>query len=300
MASIFVQIPSYHDFELSRTIMDCLNKSSGKHSINFGVHLTYFEKNNIDLPNIENVKYSISIAPENIGVGSSRYLANEFYNGEDYYLQIDSHMRFAELWDIALINNYLSYESMGANPVISAYPGAYEYEDFAVKILDQKAEIAYIDFIPELSFQDNYVPHQRAVGNIENNVFSRSVSAASIFSSGEIASIKPNKKIFFWGEEILTAARLYTHGFDLMLPEHQSLYHLYYNHENGYKNLRRQVSADFPSICSELEIQSKSELKRIIEQDIKGPQELGTKKSLKDYESFAGVSFIDKKIVTML
>jgi len=300
MASIFVQIPSYHDFELSRTIMDCLNKSSGKHSINFGVHLTYFEKNNIDLPNIENVKYSISIAPENIGVGSSRYLANEFYNGEDYYLQIDSHMRFAELWDIALINNYLSYKSMGANPVISAYPGAYEYEDFAVKILDQKAEITYIDFIPELSFQDNYVPHQRAVENIENNVFSRSVSAASIFSSGEIASIKPNKKIFFWGEEILTAARLYTHGFDLMLPEHQSLYHLYYNHENGYKNLRRQVSADFPSICSELEIQSKSELKRIIEQDIKGPQELGTKKSLKDYESFAGVSFIDKKIVTML
>ena len=300
MSSIFVQIPSYHDFEIGRTIRDCLQKSSGKHIINFGVHLTYFEKNNISIPDIPNIKYSISIAPDNIGVGMARYLANEFYDGEDYYLQIDSHMRFESNWDEILINNYLEYKSMGANPAISAYPGSYEYDESGVKILNNKNDVAYIDFIQELSFSNNYVPHQRAVSNFANNVFSRSVSAASIFSSGDMASIKPNKKIFFWGEEVLTAARLYTHGFDLMLPEHQSIYHLYYDHENGYKNLRRQVSDDFPAKCSDLEIESQKELKRIVTQNVIGDQELGTAKTLKEYESFAGINFIDKKIVPML
>jgi hypothetical protein len=300
MASIFVQIPSYHDLELARTIQDCLKKSSGKHVINFGVHLTYFNNNDINIPNLNNVKFSISRAPDNIGVGASRYIANEFYNGEDYYLQIDSHMRFGEFWDDILINNYLKYKSMGVNPAISCYPGAYEYNGFDVDILNTKAHVSYTEFIQELSFQNNYVPHQRAVGNFGNNVFSKSVSAASIFASGEMASIKPNKKMFFWGEEILTAIRLYTHGFDIMLPEAQFFYHLYYDHAKGYKNLRRQVTEDFPIESSALETNSQKELKRIIIDKPVGDQELGSIRTLEEYESFAGINFIDKKITQVL
>lgn len=300
MASIFVQIPAYHDLEISRTIRDCLKKSSGKHTINFGVHLTYFKNNDISIPDMPNIKYSTSLAPENIGVGMGRYLANEFYNGEDYYLQIDSHMRFGEFWDDVLVNNYLKYKSMGVNPVISAYPGAYEYDGFDMNILNTKAHVAYTDFVPELSFQDNYVPHQRAVGNFSNNVFSRSVSAASVFGSGEIASIKPNKKMFFWGEEILMALRLHTHGFDIMLPEAQFFYHLYYDPLKGYKNLRRQVIEDFPEQCSVLEKDSQNELKRIITDKPVGDQELGQVRTLEDYQSFAGINFIDKKIMPVL
>ena len=300
MASIFVQIPSYHDLELSRTIRDCLKKSSGNHTINFGVHLTYFEKNDIEIPELSNVKFSTSLAPDNIGVGMGRFLANEFYNGEDYYLQIDSHMRFGESWDESLINTYLKYKALGVNPAISAYPGAYEYEDLNINILNSAYHVPYTDFIQDLSFQGNYVPHQRAVGNFESNVFSRSVSAASIFSSGEMASIKPNKKMFFWGEEILTALRLHTHGFDIMLPESQSLYHLYYDHAKGYKNLRRQVREDFPDICANLEIESQNELTRIITNTPIGDQELGSVRAFGEYEAYAGINFIDKKIVPVL
>ena len=296
MASIFVQIPAYHDFELFRTIKDCYEKSSGNHVINFGVHLTYFDKNEIEIPDFNNIKISVSKAPENIGVGAGRYLANEFYNGEDYYLQIDSHMRFEPFWDDILINNHKKYVAEGTNPVISAYPGAYVYEDFKVKILNNKSHVSYTDFIQELSFENNYVPHQRAVGNFDNNIFTRSVSAASIFSDGGIAAIKPNKKMFFWGEEILIALRMYTHGYDLMLPESQNLYHLYYDGNLGIKNLRRQVREDFTKISSELEKESQNELTRIIFEEAIGDQELGTKRTLKEYEYFAGIDFANKKI----
>jgi hypothetical protein len=300
MSSIFVQIPSYHDFELKRTILDCYNKSSGSHQINFGVSLVYFQKNDIDIPDHPNVKFNISMSPENIGVGMGRYLANEFYDGEDYYLQIDSHMRFEKNWDDVLIYNYKKYSSQGIKPVISCYPGAYEYNDLTLNILNNKAHVAYTDFIEELSFINNYVPHQRAIANLNKKVFTRSVSAASIFSSGEIASIKPNKKMFFWGEEILTAIRLYTHGFDIVLPESQNFYHLYYDHEKGMKNLRRQVSLDFPEICSNLESISQNELERIILNEVVGDQELGSKRTLKQYQDFAGIDFVGKKITEVI
>jgi hypothetical protein len=33
MTSVFIQIPSYHDYELGRTIRDAMNKSSGENQI---------------------------------------------------------------------------------------------------------------------------------------------------------------------------------------------------------------------------------------------------------------------------
>lgn len=297
MSSIFVQIPSYHDYELKRTIVDAIKQSSGSHIINFGVHVTYFDNIDFDIPDLPNVRLEISKAPKNIGVGASRYIANSLYSGEDYYLQIDSHMRFEKNWDHNLITDYLDKKAHGANPVISAYPGAYEYNNGSLNILNSKAHVAYTDFIQELSFQGDVVPHQRAVGNFSNNIFTRSVSAASIFSDGSIASIKPNKKIFFWGEEILTAVRLFTHGYDLMLPVSQNLYHLYYKPEDGFKNLRRQVGVDFEQESILMDIESKKEIESIILNNIVGEYALGSSRTLADYQEYARIDFTNKVIL---
>ncbi len=297
MASIFVQIPSYHDYELNRTIINAIKESSGLHAINFGVHVTYFENIDFDIPDLPNVKIEISKAPKNIGVGISRHIANSFYSGEDYYLQTDSHMRFEKNWDNNLIVDYIGKKEYGANPVISAYPGAYEYKNGQLNVLNTKSHVAYTDFIQELSFQGDLVPHQRAVGNFANNIFTRSVSAASIFSDGSIASIKPNKKIFFWGEEILTAIRLFTHGYDLMLPVSQNLYHLYYKPEDGFKNLRRQVGSDFESEAIALDLNSKKEIEHIILNNVIGEYELGSSRTLADYQEYARIDFSSKVVL---
>jgi hypothetical protein len=297
MSSIFIQVPSYHDYELKRTIVDAINKSSGKNFLNFGVHLCYYEKMDIDLSGLSNVKYEVSKAPDNLGVGVSRYIANSFYNGEDYYFQIDSHSRFEINWDVNLIKNYERNKSYGANPVLSAYPGAYEYKDGLLNILNNKSHVAYTEFVKELSFINDLVPHQRAVGNFDNNVFTKSVSAASIFSEGSIANIQPNSKIFFWGEEILTAIRLYTHGYDLMLPDSQNIYHLYYDHSQGAKNLRRQVIQDFPEEYARLDKASKKELSDIILNNRIGPDGFGSKRSLLEYEQYAKIDFMNKAIL---
>jgi hypothetical protein len=301
MSSIFIQIPSYHDYEIGRTVRDAIKKSSGNNIINFGLHVSYYKNNDLDIPNLDNVKVKISEAPENLGQGTSRYIANEFYNGEDYYLQIDSHTRFAKNWDESFIENYNLYKELGLKPVLSCYPGSYEYGENGLTSFNESANVSYTDFIEELSFLNNgHIPHQRAVPNPPENIFTRSVSGGSIFSDGSIAEIKPNKDMYFWGEEILTAVRLYTHGYDLLLPKKQNLYHLYYDSSKREKNQRRQVGEDFPDLIRDIDKKSNYELGRILDNSIIGPDALGSARTLKEYELFAGINFIDKKIVPVL
>lgn len=38
MSSIFIQIPSYRDWELPKTVSDAINKASGQHQLYFGIH----------------------------------------------------------------------------------------------------------------------------------------------------------------------------------------------------------------------------------------------------------------------
>lgn len=297
VSSIFVQISSYHDFELPRTIIDCLKKSSGKNQINFGVHLVYYEKDEISIPNISNITFEKHKAPTNIGVGIGRFNANEMYSDEDYYLQIDSHMRFNQGWDISLISTYLKYVGYGLNPVISSYPSSYDYEGYVVKIHNEDAEVCYTEFNKKDSFSGNsYIPHQEAIQNKRHNIFTKSISGASIFSDGSISKIKPNKKMFFWGEEIVQAIRFYTHGYDLVLPEKQNFHHLYNNGHNAVSNLRRNAQGDFPEQSEILNKISYSELARIVTEKPIGLQELGSIRTLEQYEEYAGVDFANKKL----
>ena len=54
MASIFVQIPAYHDLELIKTIDSLYSQASGDNTINVGIHFNYYE----NLP--EEIEYCLS------------------------------------------------------------------------------------------------------------------------------------------------------------------------------------------------------------------------------------------------
>ena len=295
MASIFVQIPSYHDYEILNTIKNAITQSSGDHTINFGIHITYFNEIDFELPNIKNVKYSISKGPENIGIGMARFLAHEFYSGEDYYFQVDAHSRFDQNWDNQLINNILDYQIIGIEkPLITNYPKNYWYENNNV-VLEHSDLVTQIDFsYDKQKFIDSLIPSQTAVSNPINNIFSNSISGGSIFTVGDF--IIPNKKTMFWGEEILIAASAYTNGFDLMVPHKPYMYHLYFDHKKSENNKRRHVWTDFPDEYGILDKISKDDVIDIFNNKRIGPGMLGNKRSLNEYELFAGINFKDKII----
>lgn len=298
MSSIFIQIPSYRDWELSKTVSDAINKASGQHKLYFGIHNCVLFPGEIIKPestvNWAHVNYEESIAPKNIGVNKSRYIANEFYNGEDYYLQIDSHMRFVKDWDFKAIKMINDYVLDGLEkPLITMYPPSYWYAD------DGKTEVlGNFTFLTRILFTENpnqfkktLIPTQTAHKIPNGCVYTASTSGGFIFTLGSFANIKPNQKIAFWGEEPLIAARAFTHGFDLVVPTEYLTYHLYTSDQPYFKIRRNHVWKDFVTEWSSLLALSDIEYREIFTKNIIGPNGFGDKRSLRNYEEFAGLDF---------
>ena len=232
MASIFVSISSYRDQELTPTILDIVKKSSGNHEINFGVHISYLDESEIDILDIPNIRYIKSKAPKNVGVGAGRYMSHQFYNNEDFYLQCDSHSRFVESWDEIAIESIKLYQNNGIEkPLLTMYPSNYWYKDMSFSEIEtDQMDPSYRSNIsfherPE-DFKSSRIPSQMAMG-ANGSIFTKSISAGCVFTVGPFMA--PNKDMAFWGEEIIMAVRAYTHGYDLVVPTQQFMYHLYYN-----------------------------------------------------------------------
>lgn len=297
MKSIFVQISSYHDYELKNTIKNAMSRSSGKTQINFGIHSIYHEKNDILIPEGNNIKLAISKAPENLGMGIGRLIAHNFYNGEDYYFQIDAHTYFDQDWDLSYISDIDYYKSIGFSKIaLTVYPKNYWYKKGeGVVTTDTASEVTEISFheFPD-SFKNKRIPSQTAMPNKNNNIFSKSVSGGNIFATGEF--IKPNDKIFANGEEIFIAARAWTSGYDILLPKDIYIYHLYYNHDDPISNRRRLAWDDYTEITNNLDAISKKHIYDMFYDNIVGEGYLGTERSLLDFELYSGLNFKDGSI----
>jgi len=294
--SVFVQLAAYHDYELPKTILSAIENSSGDNTIHFGIHNCFNEPNHIHIPDtnvVKHIKISVaeSQAPKNIGVGIARSIANNFYSGEDYYLQVDSHSRFAKDWDSGLISKLKEYQECGVKkPLLTAYPASYHYDDCLMENIATDYGVTNIGFHERPDFSDNYIPHQTAIP-LTTGV-TNSVSAGFIFTTGDFHKIAVNEKIAFWGEEIIIAARAFTNGYDLLVPDKQYIFHLYYAHDKSFQhNMRRHIWKDWPEEFAKLDAVSKAEVKRILTEAVVGDSELGTIRTLEEYGQFAGLDF---------
>lgn len=230
VTSIFIQIPSYRDHELPRTVCDAITKWSHKTHISFGIHSCVLPQDEIRMtcassggpgsPSSVKICHVESVAPTNIGLQMGRYIANSLYWGEDYYLQIDSHMRFVQDWDIKLVAMIEAYRQAGIpKPLITMYPPTYTLDLNGETVLHGSPSFysTRISFAETPNqFTQALIPSQLATPMDDGCVFTSSVSGGFVFADGPFSEITPNRLIAFWGEEILIAARAFTHGFDLV------------------------------------------------------------------------------------
>lgn len=303
MSSIFIQIPSYRDFELNKTIASAVNNASSQNTLHFGIHqCLLFDSEiviNTNYPDWVKISFVDSIAPENIGLQKSRYIANEFYDNEDYYFQIDAHMRFVKNWDLKAIEMMNWYIDIGiTNPLITAYPSSYWYLDDGVNEHHTDYYPTKIMFVQNLEqFKTTLIPLNTAYQTDKYCAYTYGVSGGCIFTFGSFAQIKPNIKIAFWGEEPLIAARAFTHGFNLVTATEHLVSHLYTSDQPFSKTRRHHVWKDFPKIWDEMDVISKAEYRSIFTDKRIGDDGLGTVRTLEEYEEFAGINFKDKKVL---
>jgi len=305
--SIFVQLPAYRDLELPETIKNAIEMSSGNNKIVFGVHNCTLEQDSISISHVNTpehveIRYIESIAPDNIGVQLSRYMANELYIDEDFYLQTDAHMRFQKNWDELAIQDYRWYENIGiAKPLITMYPPNYRYIENGSVILEDHFEqkntrVSFKERID--SFELGFIPSQLAITTPPGCQYTSSVAGGMIFTDGSFAKIKPNKKVAFWGEEILIAARAFTHGFNIVTARNHLVWHLYHSGQPYHLARRHHAWADWPDLWPTLDKESRLEVKSIFELERIGEDALGSVRTLSEFGVFAGLDFKNKKVIT--
>jgi hypothetical protein len=297
--SIFVQISSYHDYELEKTLRNALLKSSGETHIVFGIHSIFFNNNDWLEPvkKFSNVKLIESKAPENLGVGIGRHVAHQLYSGEDYYFQIDAHSRFDQNWDTFLINEIENHKNNGfQKPIITNYPKPYWYEGDIEVTRNVQEPVLQFYWKSKENFYKYRQPGQDTIVNPVGNIHSISISGGCMFSEGEF--LKPNSLIFFDGEEVFNAARAYTSGYDLFVPAKPFMYHLYSNKNSTGKNRRRFITEDWVEETYALEAISKEELVSVLSNEgLVGEYRLGNKRSLLEYGEYCGLNFKTGEII---
>ena len=135
--AIFVSIASYRDDVCNSTLTSLFNMAKFPENVFVGI----CQQNNSDedddcllsFENNSNVRIIRIPYYEARGPTYARYLCSTLWNGEEYFLQIDSHSKFVKDWDIKCIDMINKIKEMGLSqkPVLSHYPK--EIESWVVR-----------------------------------------------------------------------------------------------------------------------------------------------------------------------
>lgn len=226
-ATIFVQIASYRDSECQHTVRDLFEKAANPDRIHVGICWQYDPEEDahcfeVESPRPEQVSFTPFHWKESKGVCWARRQTQLMYQGEDYTLQIDSHMRFIPGWDKELIDQLLQCKS--PKPILSASPAPYTPPNqLTENALPTIRRALFFNQAGEMRFKGMYL--QKEPDGPLNAAF---IAAGFVFSPGSlIADVPYDPFMAFNQEEASLAARYYTHGWDIFSPSRQIVYHYY-------------------------------------------------------------------------
>jgi hypothetical protein len=143
------------------------------------------------------------------------------WDGQDYILQIDSHMRFTQDWDTKMVAQLVRCNS--PQPLLTTYPPPYKPDE--PDLIQQTIFLAATHFGP-----DGYLSQ---VGQIHNPPPpcprpTALMSANFLFGSSRwIADVPYDPHLYFSGEEPTLGVRLWTHGWDMFGPTEPLVWHRY-------------------------------------------------------------------------
>jgi len=293
---IFVSIASYCDADLPRTLDDCIANATHPDKLRFGICWQYDTDNPVDLTGpkkdkrIQFAEYSYQ---DSQGGTWARSIAQRFWNGEPYTLQIDSHMKFEPAWDTRLVEmiNRLPSEK----PLITVNCPLFWFDDRGT--LHREVEKG----VPTSSLGDwseawGWAPW--IVWGVTNSQFpgrNRFISGAFVFTLGQWNTEVPqDPQHYYWGEEFNLTVRSFCHGYDLFLPEEIVVWHRSFEQaprrhwEHGEDVIQEKNRIAFERLRMLIYSDDKDEQRQL------APYVLGDVRSKHDYEVYAGFDFARK------
>ena len=226
-------------------------------------------------------------------------MAQNLHHGEEYILQIDSHMRFRENWDEYLLRQISKCPDPDKS-VLTAYPPAY--------VLDADGEAECINnetrstILVPWKFSDGMLRQKgRLLQNASDRIIPCPLYAAGFnFSSASIIKDCPYDGTLhhlFFGEEMSMAVRLYTHGYDFFAPSQSVCYHKWTrDHRPTIQEDTKVNSVDLTKAECVVQEERKRSITVVLSQLRGVGPGLGTVRTAADFASHVGVCFADETI----
>jgi hypothetical protein len=289
---IFVQIASYKDPQLKPTIVSALKTAANPEKLYFGICWQDDDfKDAAELLSLGNVSLTCVNVKHARGIGWARHRAQTLYNGEEYVLQIDSHMRFVKNWD-ADCKDMLGM--CGKRSLLSTYLPNWHNITPKQKRGQYPMGMGACEFHPEHSML-------LLCGNNENYSLSPTpvlgafISGHFIFTAPKYFTEIPNDPQMGFGyEEGVLSARTFTHGWNVYAPNRIVCRHTW------DRWIRKLVWDDRPKEFLETQKLAWSRYRQLMEMDEKnikfGKYGLGKERTLREFEEFSGLDFKKQKI----
>lgn len=284
---IFVSVAAYRDPQLIPTLEDCLKKASHPEHLRFGICWQHgLEEGH---PGRDD-RFRVLDVPwrESRGACWARAQVMSLWQGEPWFLQVDSHCRFAAGWDDTLLR--MTRETQSPKPILSTYatpftPGGHEV------LSGGPLQMAFQGFTSE------GIPHMRPLAipdwhSLQRPRRARFLSAGFLFAPSTLVSEVPyDPELYFLGEEAAMTLRAFTHGYDLFHPQETIVWHDYVR-KDAVKHWDDHTEATQTAPAwGERDLESKRKIGRLLAGEVVDPFGLGSARSIAAYEEFAGISF---------
>ena len=304
---IFVSIASYRDQQLVPTVNDCLAKAKYPERLRFGICWQHGD-DEVTLPFAEDPRFRILDIDfrQSRGACWARAEIMKLWQGEDWFLQVDSHCRFGPAFDEKLLQEVTLTGS--AKPILSTYASSFVPADATRRevLLGAPQLMAISLFNPE------GLPHLKPV-EIPNwqvrtlPMRARFLAGGFLFTIGAfVEEVGYDPELYFFGEETAMSVRAFTHGYDLFHPHQVLVWHDYVRsyakrHWDDHVSPETGASTEKGNHSrNEHDTASRAKITSLLRGEL-GPDSgdrfgLGRVRSLADYEAYAGISFTQQKI----
>lgn len=298
--TIFIHLPGYRDPELVPTIKDAMANAKYPERLRFGVCRQYHPEDKFDdlseFSGDDRFNVYECLYTEAKGLPWARAIINEkLMKNETYILQLDSHHRFAKDWDETLIDMHKGLEEKGYKPILAAYLPLYDpFNDPAGRTMEPWQQ-TFACFYPHGTI---FIRPSLLHGwqSMTQPPMSRFLSGHFCFARTQWArEIKHDPDIYFSGEELNLTVRSYTHGYDMFHPHKLVIWHSTMREERAGK-LKWDDDAKFGVDWWNKQNYARKKIRcmlRVEEDrsvDLTG-YDIGTIRSIRDYEKYAGVNF---------
>lgn len=288
MSTIFVSIAAYRDPELIPTIEDALAKARWPERLRFGICWQH-GRNEPPPPTLDGDRMRVLDVPwrESRGACWARAECMKLYRGEDWFLQLDSHHRFAGHWDAVLLDQ--AARSGSAKPVITAYLPSYE-PGRPTPATEAPTFMRFDRFTPEGITL--YLFGAVAAPPDGRPLRARFVSGHMLFAPGSFVRDVPyDPDLYFIGEEITLAIRAFTHGYDLFHPGRHVAWHEYTRKNRPKHWDDHQADRGVEKPWHDRDAASLAKCRQFLAAPEPGPFGIGAERSMAEYEDYSGVSF---------